>query len=97
MPLQKRKASLRRCSPKEMPWKYAANLQENNHAEVWRQQSCIATVLKSDFGTEATPQTRRIFPEHSPIRKPTEDCFWKENWMYEKNMYIVQIWRNIVK
>ena len=31
-------------------WKYAANLQENTHAEVRFQKSCKATLLKSDFG-----------------------------------------------
>ena len=31
-------------------WKYAADLQENTHAEVWFQQSCKATLLKLQFG-----------------------------------------------
>ena len=31
-------------------WKYAANLQENTHAEVWFQKSYFATLLKSHFG-----------------------------------------------
>ena len=28
-------AATQRCSMKKVFWKYAANLQENNHAEVW--------------------------------------------------------------
>ena len=30
-------AATQRCSMKKVFWKYAANLQENNHAEVWFQ------------------------------------------------------------
>ena len=33
----KLEAALQRCSYKKMFWKYAANLQENTHAEVWFQ------------------------------------------------------------
>ena len=35
---------------KKVFWKYAANVQENTHAEVWFQQSCFPTLLKSHFG-----------------------------------------------
>ena len=31
---------------------YAANLQDNTHAEVWFQYSCKATLLKSYFGMD---------------------------------------------
>ena len=41
-------AATQRCSMKKMFWKYAANLQENNQAEVWG-RSCQATLLKSHF------------------------------------------------
>ena len=72
-----------RFSYNEVPWKYTANSQ-NTHAEVWPQQNCIATLLKSHFGTETTPQTRRLLL----VRRPTKDCFWKENRIYEKkNMH----------
>ena len=69
-----------------MPWIYVVNLQ-NTHAEVWPQQDCIATLLKSLFGTEATPHTRRLLPEHSPMKISIEDYFWKENCIYEKHLY----------
>ena len=63
-----------------MTWKYAANSQ-NTHAELWPRQNCRTTLLKSHFGTETTPQTRRL------VRWPTKDCFWKENGIYEKKQY----------
>ena len=31
------KAALQSCSFEKVFWKYAVNLQENNHAEVWLQ------------------------------------------------------------
>ena len=34
---QTSEAALQRCSWEEVFWKYAANLQENTHAEVWFQ------------------------------------------------------------
>ena len=68
-----------RFSYNEVPWKYTANSQ-NTHAEVWPQRNCIATLLKSHFGKETTPQTRRLLL----VRRPTKDCFWKENRIYEK-------------
>ena len=40
---------MRRCSEEKVFWKYAAHLQENTHAEVWFQESCFATLLKSHF------------------------------------------------
>ena len=43
-------AALQTCSREKVFWKYAENLQENTHAEVWFQWSCFATLLKSDFG-----------------------------------------------
>ena len=30
-------AAIKRCSYEKVFWKYAANLQENTHAEVWLQ------------------------------------------------------------
>ena len=83
-----------RCSHKEVPGECGGNSQENTHVKVKPQQSCIATTLKSHLGMEATTQTHRILLEHSPLRKPTEDCFWKDNRIYEKN--IVETWRTIV-
>ena len=41
--------ALQRCSYKKAFWKYAANLQENTHAEMWFQQSYKVTLLKSHF------------------------------------------------
>ena len=35
---------------KKVFWKYAANLQENTHAEVRFQWICFATLLKSHLG-----------------------------------------------
>ena len=43
------KQPFQRCSYKTLFWKYAANLQENAHAEVWFQQSFNATLLISQF------------------------------------------------
>ena len=48
-PSQKSEAALHRCSYKKVFRKYAANLQENNHAEVRFQYSYFATLLKSHF------------------------------------------------
>ena len=84
MPLQKNKF---RSFHKDVPWKYAANSQKT-HAEVWPQQNCIATLLKSHFGTETTPQTRRLLS----VKRPTKDCFWKENRIYEKKKKITYIY-----
>ena len=39
-------AAIQRCSQEKVFWKYAANLLENTHAEVWFQWSCKATLLK---------------------------------------------------
>ena len=40
------------CSEKKVFWKYAADLQENTHAEMQFQQSCKVTLLKSHFGMD---------------------------------------------
>ena len=85
---------MHRASHKEVPGECGGNSKENTHVKVWPQQNCMATLLKSHFGMEATTQTRRILLEHSPLRKPTGDCFWKDNRIYEKN--IVEIWRKTV-
>ena len=74
-----------RFSYNEVPWKYTANSQ-NTHAEVWPQQNCIATLLKSHFGTETTPQTGHSLL----VRRPTNYCFWKKNRIYEKNTNITK-------
>ena len=42
-------AALKRCSYKSVSWKHAANLEENNHAEVWFHKTCETTLLKSHF------------------------------------------------
>ena len=39
-------AAIKRCSYKKVFWKYAANLQENTHAEVWFQYSQTFRVPK---------------------------------------------------
>ena len=57
-------------------WKYAANLLENNYAEVWYQQSCKANLLKSHFGMGVILlQIWRIFSEHIFKRTPLGGCF----------------------
>ena len=45
-------AATRRCFLEKVFWKYAANLQENTHAQKWFQLSCFATLLKSHFGID---------------------------------------------
>ena len=42
-------AFLKRWSYKRLFWKYAADLKEITHTEVWFQYSCFATLLKSHF------------------------------------------------
>ena len=42
-------ATIQRCSQENLFWKYAANLQENTHAKVSFQESCLAALLKSHF------------------------------------------------
>ena len=44
------KMSVQEQPPRDVLRKYAVNLQENKHAEVWFQKSCLATLLKSHFG-----------------------------------------------
>ena len=80
MPLQKTKF---RFSHNEEPWKYKANLQ-NKKAEVWPRQNCIAALLKSHFGMETTQQPCRLLL----VRRPTKDCFWKENRKMYEFIYI---------
>ena len=48
MPFMKMIKEMYRSSP--VFWKYAANLQGNTHANMWFQESCNATLLKSHFG-----------------------------------------------
>ena len=43
------KVSLQRCSSKQMFWKYAANLQENIHAEVWFRRKRILKGANHDI------------------------------------------------
>ena len=44
------KQPLRGVLKKRFFWKNSANLQENTYAEVWFQESCKSTFLKSHFG-----------------------------------------------
>ena len=43
-------AVTQRCCYEKVFWKYAANLQENTHGEVWFQYSCFATFLRNTSG-----------------------------------------------
>ena len=63
-------AATQRCSLEKVFWKYAANLQGNTHAEVWFQQSCKATLLKSHFDIGVLLQICFIFSEHIFLRAP---------------------------
>ena len=49
-----------------MFWKYAANLQENTHAEVWWVKFSMSVLL----------QVCCIFSEYLFLRKPLDGCFW---------------------
>ena len=44
-----REAAVQTCSLKKVFWKYAANLQENTHAEVQMQSSFIEITLRQGF------------------------------------------------
>ena len=48
-------AAIQRSSLEKVFWKYAANLQENTLAEVWFQESCKATLMKSHFDMGVLP------------------------------------------
>ena len=58
-------ATLKRCSYKSVSWKYAANLEENNHAEVWFHKSCETTLLKSHLYTGALLKLCCVFSEQN--------------------------------
>ena len=45
-------AVTQRCSLEKVFWKYAANLLENTLEEVWFQEGCFATFMKSHFGMD---------------------------------------------
>ena len=47
--LPETEAFIQRCSYKKVFWNYAANLQENTHAEVWFQSSFIKITLWHGF------------------------------------------------
>ena len=71
-----------RDSHKKVTWKCRPN-SKNTHAKVWPWQFCIANLLESHCGTEATLKTSCL----PLVRRPMEGCFWKENRIYE-NIYI---------
>ena len=75
--LEASEAAIQRCSSEEMFWKYAANLQENTYTEMWFQQSCFASLLKSHFGMSVLLLICCIFSEHLVKRIPLEGCFWR--------------------
>ena len=64
-----------RCSSKQLFWKYAANLQENTHAEVWFHKSWSAALLKSLFRMGVLLYICWMFAEHIFWRTPIEDWF----------------------
>ena len=57
-------------------WKYAANSQENTHAEVRYQYSCSATLLKSHFGMGVLLYICCTFSEYLFLETPLSGCFW---------------------
>ena len=54
-----KEAAIQRCSQEKLFCEYAANLQENTHAEVRFQLSCKLTLLNSHF-----PQFLPVFPQN---------------------------------
>ena len=60
-------AALQRCSYEKVFWKYAANLEENTHAEVyWNYTSACVFSCKFDFQICICVSLRkRFFTEHS--------------------------------
>ena len=74
--LRSTEAALQRCSCKKVFWKYAASIQENTHPEMWFQQSCKTTLLKSHFGMGALPYIHWIFSEHLFLRTSAKVYFW---------------------
>ena len=77
-----------------MFWKYAANLQENTYAEVWFQQICFATLLKSHFGMVVLLWICSIFSEQVFLRTPPDGCFWSY-FVWSTQIYISIIHWNI--
>ena len=73
---------------KKIFWKYAVNLQENTHAEVWFQYSCFATLLKSHFGMGILLKICCIFSEHFFLRRPLSGCFWIQCQMLNNDFYV---------
>ena len=47
--MEKIEAVTQRCSYEKVLWKYAANLQENTHAEVRFQKSCYHQSVKESY------------------------------------------------
>ena len=70
-------AAIKRCSCKNVFWKFAADLQENTHAEVRFQQRGKATLLRSQFGMGVVPKICYIFSEHLFLRTTLDGCFWR--------------------
>ena len=60
--------AVQRCSYEKVFWKYAINLQENTHAEVWFQKSCFA--LHFNMGVFLFIWC--IFSEHFFLRPPLD-------------------------
>ena len=74
------------CPLEKIFWKCAANLQENTHAEVWFQQSCFATLLRSHLGIFFFLQTCCIISDHLFKRTNLEGCFWIRRKRYSAAM-----------
>ena len=77
-------AAIQKCSEKKVLWKYAANLQEKNRAEVW---------LISHFGMDVILQTCCISWEHFWLRTPLCGCFWCSEGIALAIHYLKQIGR----
>ena len=51
-----------------MSWKYATNLQEKTHAELWFQWSCFVWLFSCYFAA--------YFQKSFSLRTPQDGCFW---------------------
>ena len=65
-------AATRTCFSEKLFWKYEANLQENNPAEVW-----FATLLKMHFSIDVLLEICYIFSEQLLLWTPLGGCFCK--------------------
>ena len=70
-----------------MLWKYAPNLNENTHAEVWFQKNCKATLLKSHLGMGVGYLCKKYL--HKGQSYLQKNCF--VNYPKETNLTVIKI------